>query len=76
MVVGVCQIRAIGGVWKNVPPHVCYCFQWEASGVGARVVMQDDEVSSRTVTAQCTTELVQCLDIRSSEGLPTFQRFG
>jgi len=23
IVVGGCQIRAIGGVWKNFPPHLC-----------------------------------------------------
>ena len=32
----------------------------------ASVVMQDDDVSSRTFIEQCTTELVQCLDITSS----------
>jgi hypothetical protein len=52
MVVGGCQIRAIGGVWKNFPPHLCYCFRCEAS-----VVIQDDDVSSRTFIVQCTTEL-------------------
>ena len=34
MVVGGCQNRAIGGVWKNFPPHLCNCFRCEASGVG------------------------------------------
>jgi hypothetical protein len=39
--------------------------------------MQDDDVSSRTFIAQCTTELVQRLDITSSiDGLPRFQEFG
>ena len=41
-----CQIRAIGGVWKNFPPHLCYCFRCEVSGMGVSV-MQDDDVSSR-----------------------------
>jgi len=64
-------------VWKNFPPHLCNCFRCEASGVGASVVMQDDDVSSRTFIAQCTTVLVQCLDITSSSDvLPTFQEFG
>ncbi|PNF41667.1 hypothetical protein B7P43_G06971, partial [Cryptotermes secundus] len=71
------QIRKDGrGVWKNFPPHLCICFQCEASGVGASVVMQDDDVSSRTFIAQCTTELVQRLDITSSiDGFPRFQEF-
>jgi len=77
MVVAGCQIRAIGGVWKDFSPHLCNCFRCEASGVGASVVMQDDDVSSWTFITQCTTELVQCLDITSSsDGLPTFQEFG
>ncbi|PNF16249.1 hypothetical protein B7P43_G14574, partial [Cryptotermes secundus] len=72
------HIRKDGsGVWKNFPPHLCNCFQFEASGVGASVVMQDDGVSSRTFIAQCTTELVQRLDITSSiDDLPRFQEFG
>ncbi|PNF37617.1 hypothetical protein B7P43_G11940, partial [Cryptotermes secundus] len=37
---------AIGGVLKNFPPHLCSCFQCDASGVGASVVIQDDNVSS------------------------------
>jgi len=42
-------------------------------GGGASVVMQDDDVSSRTFIAQCTTELVQCLDVTSSSDcLPRF----
>ena len=41
MVVGGCQIRAIGVVWKNFPPHLCNCSRCEVSGVGASVVMQD-----------------------------------
>ena len=53
-----CQIRTIGGVWKNFPPHFCNCFRREASRVGASVVMQYDDVSSRTFIAQCTTELL------------------
>ena len=77
MVVRGCQIRAVGGVWKNFLPHLCSCFRCEASGVGASVVMQDDDVLSWTFIAQCTTELVQCLDItNSSDGLPMFQEFG
>jgi hypothetical protein len=44
MVVGGCQIRAIGGVWKNLPPHLCNCFRCEASGMGASVVMQYHDV--------------------------------
>ena len=72
MVVGGCQIRTIGGVWKNFPPHLCNCCRCEAS-----VVMQGDDVSSRTFITQCTTELVQCVNITSSsDGLPRFQEFG
>ncbi|PNF21389.1 hypothetical protein B7P43_G15477, partial [Cryptotermes secundus] len=64
-------------VWKNFPPHLCSCFQCEASGVGASAVMQDDDVSSRTFIARCTTEVVQRLDITSSiDGFPRFQEFG
>jgi len=38
--------------------------------------MQDADVSSWTFIVQCTTELVQCLDITSSsDGLPRFQEF-
>ncbi|PNF29612.1 hypothetical protein B7P43_G16919, partial [Cryptotermes secundus] len=72
------QIRKDGsGVWKNFPPHLCNCFQCEASGMGASAVMQDDDVSSRTFIAQCPMELVQRLDITSSiDGLPRFQEFG
>ncbi|PNF41128.1 hypothetical protein B7P43_G04525, partial [Cryptotermes secundus] len=72
------QIRKDGrGVWKNFPSHLCNCFRCEASSVGTRVVMQDDDVSSRTFIAQCTTELVQHLDITSSiDGFPRFQEFG
>ncbi|PNF34996.1 hypothetical protein B7P43_G12576 [Cryptotermes secundus] len=52
------QIRKDGrGVWKNFPPHLSNCIQCEASGWGASVVMQND-ISSRTFIAQCTTELV------------------
>ena len=70
-------MRTIGGVWKNFPPHFCNCFRCEASGVGTSVVMQDDDVSTRTFIAQCTTELVQCLDIKSgSDDLLTFLEFG
>ena len=77
MVVGGCQIRAIGGVWKNFPPHLGNCFRCEASGVGASVVMQDDDVSSWMFIAQSMTELVHCLDkTSSSDGLPRFQEFG
>ena len=77
MIVGECHIRSIGGVWKNFSPHLCHCFRCEASGVGASVVMQDDDVSSQKFIAQCTTELVQCLGITSSsDGLPTFHEFG
>jgi len=45
--------------------------------MGASVVMQDDDVSSRTFIAQCMMELVQCLDITSSsDDLPRFQELG
>ncbi|PNF16878.1 hypothetical protein B7P43_G06073, partial [Cryptotermes secundus] len=69
------QIQKDGrGVWKNSSPHLCNCFQCEASGVGVSIVMQDDDVSSRTFIVQCTTELVQRLDITSSiDGLPRLQ---
>ncbi|PNF18956.1 hypothetical protein B7P43_G13804, partial [Cryptotermes secundus] len=72
------QIRKDGrGMWKNFPPHLCNCFQCEASGMGMSVVMQDDDVSSQMFIGQCTTELVQHLDITSSiDGLPRFQKFG
>jgi len=64
------------GVEEHPTPS-CNFFLCEASSMGASVAMQDDDVSSRTFTAQCTTELVQCLDImRSSDGLPRFQEFG
>ncbi|PNF25988.1 hypothetical protein B7P43_G06386, partial [Cryptotermes secundus] len=72
------QIRKDGSrkVPDNFPPHPCNCFQCEVSGVGASVVMQDDDVSSRIFIAQCTTELVRRLDITSStDGLPRFQEF-
>jgi len=34
MVIGGCQIRAMGGVWKNFPPNLCNCVRCEASSVG------------------------------------------
>ncbi|PNF18492.1 hypothetical protein B7P43_G09002, partial [Cryptotermes secundus] len=51
------QIRNDGRrVWKNFPPQLCNCLRCEASGVGPSVVMQDDDVSSRTFIAQCTMQ--------------------
>ncbi|PNF31106.1 hypothetical protein B7P43_G15769 [Cryptotermes secundus] len=72
------QIRKDGrGVWKNFPCHLCNYFQCEVSSVGTSVVMQDHNVLSWTLIAQCTTELVQRLDITSSiDRLPRFQEFG
>ena len=57
---------------EELPIPSCSCFRCEVS-----VVMQDDDVLSWTFIAQCTTELVQCLDIMScSDGLPRFQELG
>ncbi|PNF16733.1 hypothetical protein B7P43_G00857 [Cryptotermes secundus] len=57
---------------SSAPMHLCV-----PSGYFASIVMQDDDVSSRTFIGQCTTELVQRLYITSSiDGLPRFQEFG
>ena len=62
---------------EELPTPSCNSLRCEASGVGASVVMQDDDVLSRTFIAKCATELVQYLDITSSsDSLPRFQEFG
>jgi hypothetical protein len=53
MEVGGCQIRAIGGVWKNFPPHLCNCFRCEASGVGA-------SLKTQLFTSQLFSTLLYC----------------